>query len=151
MVPTRELHDLIQISSDYADDKIQTRRSLGGAIPRENAFGAITPTPNLPQSKTCTHIFTGVCCIFWHRPRPFASLIFFRKIAKTAKLFFRYSSHIPWPINTKLCTRRLQTHTKRKTQTLFWSDLRLRNGSILKICLLATFYVDTQKFRKYQN
>ena len=63
---------------------------------KEYAFGAITPTPNLPHSKTCTHILTGVCCIFWPRPRPFASINFFRKIAKTAKLFFRYSSHISW-------------------------------------------------------
>ena len=86
---------------------------------KEYAFGAITPTPNLPHSKTCTHIFTGVCCIFWHRPRPFASIIFFRKIAKTAKLFFRYSSHISRPINTKLCTRHLQTHTKRNRIQFF--------------------------------
>jgi hypothetical protein len=118
--------------------KIQTRRPLGGAIPRENAFGTITPTPNLPQSKTCTHLFTGVCCIFWHRPRPFASIK-------------NYYSHISWPIDTKLCTRHQQTHTKINHGTLFWSDHRWRNGSISNICLLATFDVENQKTPKIKE
>ena len=151
MVPTRQLHDLIQVRHRYSDNKIQTRRPLGGAIPRKDAFGSITPTPNLPQSKTCTHLFTGVCCIFWHRPRPFASIIFFRKIAKTAKQFFPYSSHISWPIDTKLCTRYLQTHTQRMHETLFWCDLWRRNGSVLNIGLLAKLDVEYQKSKEIQN
>ena len=44
---------------------------------------------------------------------------FFRKIAKTAKLFFPYSSHISWPIDTKLCTRHLETHTQRIDRHFF--------------------------------
>ena len=32
---TRQLHDYIQVREDYADNKIQTCRSLGGAIPRK--------------------------------------------------------------------------------------------------------------------
>ena len=101
--------------------------------------------------KTCTHIFTGVCCIFWHRPRPFASIIFFRKIAKNAKQFFPYSSHISWPIDTKLCTRYLQTHTQRMHETLFWCDLWRRNGSVLNIGLLAKLDVEYQKSKEIQN
>ena len=50
---------------------------------------------------------TELCWIWWYRPCPFPSTVFFHKFAKCHKHTFFNSSHAISPICTKLCTQHL--------------------------------------------